>query len=142
MPIRHVTSPLDAAAEAPARIRPGYPSDDKRRKAALLFGPGLGCITTASVLDLNPDNVRERAKLYRSGKFKPEPPRHLYRINEETKAQAIELRRQGKPRSQIHKANGVSPSTIRRRLKAADETAAEGAVDARSGEGMKTERPV
>ena len=120
MPIRHVTSPLDAAAEAPARIRPGYPSDDKRRKAALRFGSGLGCITTASVLDLNPDNVRERVKLYRSGKFKPEPPRHLYRFNE------------------IHKANGVSPSTIRRRLKAADETAAEGAVNARSGEGMKT----
>ena len=142
MTSQNVTSTSDTAAGDPKRSRPGFASDDKRRKAALLFGYGFGYITTASVLDLNPATVREWARLYRAGKFKPELPRHLYRFNEETKEQAIELRRQGKSWSQIHKATGVSQSTIRRWIKAADEKAAEGAADARSGEGMKTERPV
>ena len=140
--MRNVTSPLDAVAEAPERIRPGFPSDDKRRKAALLFRNGLGYITTASVLDLNPATVREWARLYKAGKFKPELPRHSYRFNEEIKQQAVELRRQGKSWLEINKATGVNQSTVRRWVKAAEEKAAEGAADARSEKVVKTERPV
>lgn len=32
MPIRHVTSLLDTAAEPPERIRPGFPADARREE--------------------------------------------------------------------------------------------------------------
>lgn len=112
-------------ADAP-RTRPNFPSDEKRRHAAILFKHGIGYCLAAQILGVNQNTVRDWSRNWLKGRFREELSPRLFPFSEDTRRLCIELRRAGASWNAISKETEVPASTIRRWLRKTNEATAEG----------------
>ena len=97
----------------PLRVRPEYPSVQKRKAAAALFEAGMGYKSTAAQLGLSTYTVRDWLRKFKKGTFHVEINPNQYRHSPETKARVIALRAEGRSWREISVTTGVNISTCR-----------------------------
>lgn len=101
------------APPKPARSRPRFASEEKRRQALKLFDAGFGYKRVAGELGLPVNTVRDWARAYRAGRFHIRINANQYRYDKFTKRQVILMRLRGRSWSDISEATGVPCSTCR-----------------------------
>ena len=97
----------------PVRIRPEYPSAQKRKAALQLFEAGMGYKSAAALLGLSAYTVRDWQRKYKKGTFRVDLNPNQYRHSPETKARVIALREEGKSWREVSEITGVNISTCR-----------------------------
>lgn len=97
----------------PLRIRPEFPSAQKRRAALKLFEAGIGYKSAAALLGLSPYTVRDWHRRFKKGTFKVDLNPNQYRHAPETKARVIALRAEGRSWREVSEMTGVNISTCR-----------------------------
>lgn len=96
------------------RLRPDFPSDQKRVFAALLFAKGMGYRTVAKVLGLSIYTVRDWSQKYARGTFSEKLTEKQYRYDDAFKAKVVALRREGLSWSELRRRTGISPATCKK----------------------------
>lgn len=97
----------------PERIRPKYPSAQKRKAALALFEAGTGYKSAAALLGLSVYTVRDWHRKFKKGTFHVELNPKQYRHTPETKARVIALRESGCSWREVSTITGVNISTCR-----------------------------
>lgn len=98
----------------PLRVRPAYPSVQKRKAAVALFEAGVGYKSAAAQLGLSTYTVRDWLRKFKKGTFRIELNPNQYRHAPETKARVLALRGEGRSWRDISAATGVNVSTCRK----------------------------
>lgn len=120
-----------SGAPRPQRTRPAFASEAKRRAALELFESGRGYKWVATVLDLPAYTVRDWARAYRAGRFRVRIAEKQYRYTEEAKSRVLMLRGAGLSWKEIGERTGISISTCRSWVLAAEAAAIEARERAR-----------